>query len=120
MLHYGRAELKTSDHRFPVSVFLRALEVYCDVGLFRAFLTRSVFISARRPVVALIDIDVFEVEAEERQNIYKEVIALQGPPDGTVLVSARSPGSESSLFDDSLTDELLRQFAGFGEVVLIR
>ncbi|ELW62045.1 Synaptojanin-1 [Tupaia chinensis] len=87
LLHYGRAELKTSDHR---------------------------------PVVALIDIDIFEVEAEERQNIYKEVIAVQGPPDGTVLVSIKSSSPENNFFDDALIDELLQQFANFGEVILIR
>uniref|UniRef100_A0A8C6Q9N2 Synaptojanin-1 n=1 Tax=Nannospalax galili TaxID=1026970 RepID=A0A8C6Q9N2_NANGA len=87
LLHYGRAELKTSDHR---------------------------------PVVALIDIDIFEVEAEERQNIYKEVIAVQGPPDGTVLVSIKSSAQENNFFDDALIDELLQQFAHFGEVILIR
>uniref|UniRef100_A0A2K6GG84 Synaptojanin-1 n=1 Tax=Propithecus coquereli TaxID=379532 RepID=A0A2K6GG84_PROCO len=87
LLHYGRAELKTSDHR---------------------------------PVVALIDTDIFEVEAEERQNIYKEVIALQGPPDGTVLVSIKSSLPENNFFDDALIDELLQQFANFGEVILIR
>lgn len=87
LLHYGRAELKTSDHR---------------------------------PVVALIDIDIFEVEAEERQKIYKEVIAVQGPPDGTVLVSIKSSAQENTFFDDALIDELLQQFAHFGEVVLIR
>ncbi|XP_039713629.1 synaptojanin-1 isoform X2 [Pteropus medius] len=87
LLHYGRAELKTSDHR---------------------------------PVVALIDIDIFEVEAEERQNIYKEVIAVQGPPDGTVLVSIRGSVPENNFFDDTLIDELLQQFTNFGEVILIR
>ncbi|XP_066891110.1 synaptojanin-1 isoform X4 [Kogia breviceps] len=87
LLHYGRAELKTSDHR---------------------------------PVVALIDIDIFEVEAEERQNIYKEVIAVQGPPDGTVLVSIKSSLPENNFFDDALIDELLQQFTHFGEVILIR
>uniref|UniRef100_A0A8D1L0K7 Synaptojanin-1 n=1 Tax=Sus scrofa TaxID=9823 RepID=A0A8D1L0K7_PIG len=87
LLHYGRAELKTSDHR---------------------------------PVVALIDIDIFEVEAEERQNIYKLVIAVQGPPDGTVLVSIKSSLSENNFFDDALIDELLQQFTNFGEVILIR
>ncbi|XP_053772702.1 synaptojanin-1 isoform X3 [Desmodus rotundus] len=87
LLHYGRAELKTSDHR---------------------------------PVVALIDIDIFEVEAEERQSIYKEVVAAQGPPDGTVLVSVSSSAPELSFFDDTLIDELLQQFTNFGEVILIR
>ncbi|KAM9201023.1 synaptojanin-1 isoform 2-T2 [Dugong dugon] len=87
LLHYGRAELKTSDHR---------------------------------PVVALIDTDIFEVEAEERQNIYKEVISVQGPPDGTVLVSIKSSLPENNFFDDALIDELLQQFANYGEVILIR
>ncbi|NWI87656.1 SYNJ1 protein, partial [Pitta sordida] len=87
LLHYGRAELKTSDHR---------------------------------PVVALIDIDIFEIEAEERQKVYKEVIALQGPPDGTVMVSIRSSSAEENYFDDSLIDDLLQKFAGYGEVILIR
>ncbi|XP_075053270.1 synaptojanin-1 isoform X3 [Mixophyes fleayi] len=87
LLHYGRAELKTSDHR---------------------------------PVVALIDIDIFETEAEERQKIYKEVIATQGPPDGTIMVSIQSRTPEDNYFDDPLIDELLQQFAGYGEVILIR
>ncbi|XP_071994728.1 synaptojanin-1 isoform X5 [Engystomops pustulosus] len=87
LLHYGRAELKTSDHR---------------------------------PVVALIDIDIFETEAEERQKIYKEVIATQGPPDGTVMVSIQSTSPQENFFDDNLIDELLQQFAGYGEVILIR
>ncbi|NWR63685.1 SYNJ1 protein, partial [Bucorvus abyssinicus] len=87
LLHYGRAELKTSDHR---------------------------------PVVALIDIDIFEIEAEERQKVYKEVIAMQGPPDGTVMVSIRSSSAEENYFDDNLIDELLQKFGSYGEVILIR
>ncbi|NXK50464.1 SYNJ1 protein, partial [Chauna torquata] len=87
LLHYGRAELKTSDHR---------------------------------PVVALIDIDIFEIEAEERQKVYKGVIAMQGPPDGTVMVSIRSSSAEENYFDDNLIDDLLQKFASYGEVILIR
>ncbi|XP_066475173.1 synaptojanin-1 isoform X2 [Tiliqua scincoides] len=87
LLYYGRAELKTSDHR---------------------------------PVVALIDIDIFEVDAEERQKIYKEVIAVQGPPDGTIMVSIKGSSSEENYFDDHLIDELLQKFATYGEVILIR
>ncbi|XP_035873302.1 synaptojanin-1 isoform X4 [Phyllostomus discolor] len=87
LLHYGRAELKTSDHR---------------------------------PVVALLDVDVFEVDAEERQSVYKDVVATQGPPDGTVLVSVSGAAPELGFFDDALIDELLQQFTNFGEVILIR
>lgn len=71
-------------------------------------------------MVALIDIDIFEIEAEERQKVYKEVIAMQGPPDGTVMVSIRSPSAEENYFDDNLIDALLQKFASYGEVILIR
>ncbi|KAK6305806.1 hypothetical protein J4Q44_G00245860 [Coregonus suidteri] len=84
--YYGRAELKTSDHR---------------------------------PVMAVMDIDVLEVDPEARHQVYKEVIALQGPPDGTILVSLCSSGPDD-YFDDALIDELLDKFAVFGEVILIR
>lgn len=72
-----------------------------------------------RPVVAIMDVDVLEVDAEVRHQVYKDVIALQGPPDGTVLVSLCSSG-EDDYFDDALIDELLDKFATFGEVILIR
>uniref|UniRef100_A0A3B4EC12 Synaptojanin-1 n=1 Tax=Pygocentrus nattereri TaxID=42514 RepID=A0A3B4EC12_PYGNA len=84
--YYGRAELKTSDHR---------------------------------PVVAVIDVDILEVDPEARHQVYKDVIALQGPPDGTILVSLCSSGPDD-YFDDALIDELLDKFANFGEVILIR
>ncbi|XP_070700363.1 synaptojanin-1 isoform X2 [Pempheris klunzingeri] len=84
--YYGRAELKTSDHR---------------------------------PVVSIIDVDILEVDPEARHQVYKDVIALQGPPDGTILVSLCSSGPDD-YFDDALIDELLDKFAQFGEVILIR
>ncbi|XP_067849288.1 synaptojanin-1 isoform X3 [Heptranchias perlo] len=87
LVYYGRAELKTSDHR---------------------------------PVVATIDIDIFDVDPEARQRVYKEVIALQGPPDGTVVVSLTSSSSDYDYFDDNLIDQLLQQFAAYGDVILIR
>ncbi|KAM9847210.1 synaptojanin-1 [Aulostomus maculatus] len=84
--YYGRAELKTSDHR---------------------------------PVVAVMDVDILEVDPEARHQVYKDVIALQGPPDGTILVSLCTSGPDD-YFDDALIDELLDKFANFGEVILIR
>ncbi|KAM4619843.1 synaptojanin-1 isoform 2-T2 [Polymixia lowei] len=84
--YYGRAELKTSDHR---------------------------------PVVSIIDVDILEVDPEARHQVYKDVIALQGPPDGTILVSLCTSGPDD-YFDDALIDELLDKFANFGDVILIR
>ncbi|KAK2828342.1 hypothetical protein Q5P01_019376 [Channa striata] len=84
--YYGRAELKTSDHR---------------------------------PVVAIMDVDILEVDPEARHQVYRDVIARQGPPDGTILVSLCSSGPDD-YFDDALIDELLDKFSNFGEVILIR
>uniref|UniRef100_A0A7N8XEC7 phosphoinositide 5-phosphatase n=1 Tax=Mastacembelus armatus TaxID=205130 RepID=A0A7N8XEC7_9TELE len=84
--YYGRAELKTSDHR---------------------------------PVVAVIDVDILEVDPKARHQVYKDVIAMQGPPDGTILVSLCTSGPDD-YFDDQLIDELLDKFSNFGEVIDIR
>uniref|UniRef100_A0A672QNH9 phosphoinositide 5-phosphatase n=1 Tax=Sinocyclocheilus grahami TaxID=75366 RepID=A0A672QNH9_SINGR len=83
--YYGRAELKTSDHR---------------------------------PVVAIMDVDILEVDPEARHQVYKEVIALQGPPDGTILVSLCTSGPDD-YFDDALIDDLLDKFANFDSILCI-
>lgn len=91
-----------------INIYLKHLEI------FNAYMSVS-----SRPVVAIIDVDVLEVDPEARHQVYKDVIALQGPPDGTVLVSLCSSGPDD-YFDDALIDELLDKFANFGEVILIR
>lgn len=65
------------------------------------------------------DVDILEVDPEARHQVYKDVIALQGPPDGTILVSLCTSGPED-YFGDALIDELLDKFTNFGEVILIR
>ncbi|KAJ8256448.1 hypothetical protein COCON_G00186000 [Conger conger] len=80
LLHYGRAELKTSDHR---------------------------------PVVAIVDVEVLEVDPEARRQVYEEVVMAQGPPDGTVIVSL----CEGGAIDDALIDHLLAEFESFGRIV---
>lgn len=91
-----------------INIYLKHLEI------FNAYMSVS-----SRPVVAIIDVDILEVDPEARHQVYKDVIALQGPPDGTVLVSLCSSGPDD-YFDDALIDELLDKFANFGEVILIR
>ncbi|KAK7925941.1 hypothetical protein WMY93_008251 [Mugilogobius chulae] len=74
--YYGRAELKTSDHR---------------------------------PVVAVIDVDILEVDPERGtrpSRWHHPCLTLLLWPD--------------DYFDDPLIDELLDKFANFGEVILIR
>lgn len=69
--------------------------------------------------MAVIDVEILEVDPEARRQVYKDVIALQGPPDGTIMVSLCSSGLDD-YFDDALIDELLDKFTQFGEVILIR
>lgn len=45
---------------------------------------------------------------------------MQGPPDGTIMVSIKGSSSEENYFDDTLIDELLQKFTTYGEVILIR
>ncbi|XP_046745779.1 synaptojanin-1 isoform X2 [Diprion similis] len=89
LVHYGRAELKQSDHR---------------------------------PVIAIIDIDVHQVDVEKRKRVFEEVIQDLGPPDGTIIVKAVDDGSEEmdSVFDDSFMMALLQDFSHIGEVILVR
>lgn len=53
LIHYGRAELKQSDHR---------------------------------PVIAIIDVDVLQVNDERRNQVFLEVMEDLGPPDATIVV----------------------------------
>jgi phosphatidylinositol-bisphosphatase len=53
LVHYGRAELKQSDHR---------------------------------PVIAIVDIEIFHVDDARRSQVFMEVIQDLGPPDATVVI----------------------------------
>lgn len=53
LIHYGRSELKQSDHR---------------------------------PVIAIIDIEIFQIDQELRQRVFREVIQFLGPPDATIVI----------------------------------
>lgn len=81
LLHYGRAELKQSDHR---------------------------------PVVALLEVDVYRVDEQQRARLREEVALLLGPPDPTVCVREREDGASVSI------PQLLEAFRQFGEVILVR
>lgn len=70
-----------------------------------------------RPVVADIDIEVCRVDEAVREQTFREVIEVMGPPDGTVVVRVDEEGGS---FDDHFLSALVHAFSSFGEVVLIR
>lgn len=89
LLHYGRAELKQSDHR---------------------------------PVVAVIDIEAHIIDPDKRMNVFYQVIADLGPPDGTIIIhyEGNSDEEDSSIFDDNLMMAVLQELSQIGEVILVR
>ncbi|XP_069684733.1 synaptojanin-1 isoform X2 [Periplaneta americana] len=87
LVHYGRAELKQSDHR---------------------------------PVIALIDIEIFHVNDSRRSQVFMEVIQDLGPPDATIVVQVTSEMSGEDVFDDNFMMVLLQELSQIGEVILVR
>lgn len=53
LIHYGRSELKQSDHR---------------------------------PVIAIIDIEISQINQDLRRNVFHDVIRDLGPPDATIVI----------------------------------
>ncbi|XP_071104406.1 synaptojanin-2-like [Haliotis cracherodii] len=72
--------------------------------------------SDHRPVLALLDIDVLAVDEACKERVMHEVVAHQGPPDGTVIVSLAS-GAE---FDDDTIDQVVSTFTEVGDVTVVR
>lgn len=78
--------------------------------------------SDHRPVIAIIDVEARSLDEAKRQQVFYEVIADMGPPDGTIIVHCEGdPQSEDkNVFDDNLVMALLEDFAQFGETILVR
>lgn len=86
ILFYGRAELKTSDHR---------------------------------PVVAVIQIEVLHVDEHKRDEVLRDTLETQGPPDGTVYVTDCEGGRD--LLSAELVSQLLETMEReAGEIILAR
>lgn len=76
------------------------------------YLTLLVYI---RPVLALYDIDTMKVEDKKKEEKLQEVVACQGPPDGTVIVSV-----EAEDMEQDLVEAIVHFFSDVGEIVLVR
>lgn len=77
--------------------------------------------SDHRPVVAILDIEVSNIDSERRSQVFKDVIADLGPPDATVVIQAASQHEDDdSIYDENVTAALIQELSTIGEVVLIR
>ncbi|XP_056646014.1 synaptojanin-1 [Diorhabda sublineata] len=78
--------------------------------------------SDHRPVIAIVDIEVRNVNEQKRQKVFYEVIADMGPPDSTIIVHCEDAPQNDDfiIFDDSMVTILLEEFSQFGETILVR
>ncbi|NXC10520.1 SYNJ2 protein, partial [Orthonyx spaldingii] len=77
--------------------------------------------SDHRPVLAIVEVEVQEVNEAARDSVFREVSSFQGPLDATVVVNLLSPTpEEKNEFPEDLRTELMQMFEDYGTVVLVR
>ena len=92
LMYYGRAELKTSDHRWA--------ELCDNVVMVTSY---------TRPVIAVIDVKVVKVNSQKQHLVARDVILSLGPPDGTIIISG-------NIEWENIQTELLQ----CGDIVFVR
>nr|XP_003419247.1 synaptojanin-2 isoform X2 [Loxodonta africana] len=77
--------------------------------------------SDHRPVLAIVEAEVQEVDVDARERVFQEVSSFQGPLDATVVVNLQSPTlEERSEFPEDLRTELMQTLGNYGTIVLVR
>ncbi|XP_056423067.1 synaptojanin-2 isoform X2 [Hyla sarda] len=77
--------------------------------------------SDHRPVLAIVEVEVQEVDVAAREKVFQEISSSQGPLDATVEVHIDSPTPEEKAeFPEDLSSELVERFQNHGTVVLVR
>ncbi|XP_039385482.1 synaptojanin-2 [Mauremys reevesii] len=77
--------------------------------------------SDHRPVLAIVEVEVQEVDVAARESVFQEVSSFQGPLDATVMVNLQSPTpEETNEFPEDLRTELMQIFENYGTIVLVR
>ncbi|XP_034653156.1 synaptojanin-1 [Drosophila subobscura] len=90
LIHYGRSELKQSDHR---------------------------------PVIAIIDAEIMEIDQQRRRVVFEQVIRDLGPPDSTIVVHVQESSVDDegpTIYDESVMSALIAELSKMGEVTLVR
>ncbi|XP_068145428.1 synaptojanin-1 [Drosophila tropicalis] len=93
LIHYGRSELKQSDHR---------------------------------PVIAIIDAEIMEIDQQRRRLVFEQVIRDLGPPDSTIVIHVQETSSANeeedgpTIYDENVMSALIAELSKMGEVTLVR
>ncbi|XP_014252090.1 synaptojanin-1 [Cimex lectularius] len=73
--------------------------------------------SDHRPVIAVLDIEIFDVEESLRDNVFKQAVKNTGPSDATVIINVDDQSLNS---DEDFKMSLLENMSQYGEVVIVR
>jgi phosphatidylinositol-bisphosphatase len=79
--------------------------------------------SDHRPVIAILDIEVANIDIDKRTQVFNDVIQSLGPPDATVVIHSvdqHYDEDEDSIYDENVTAALVQEMAEIGEVTLVR
>lgn len=72
-------------------------------------------------MLAIVDVEVQEVDVGARERVFQEVSSFQGPLDATVIVNLQSPTSEEKdEFPEDVRTELMQTLENYGTIVLVR
>ncbi|XP_037087422.1 synaptojanin-1-like [Pollicipes pollicipes] len=76
--------------------------------------------SDHRPVVALLEVEVRQVDPERRRQTFERLVQLAGPPDASVILTADRGDLYSLTELAGFMADLLAQLTAFGDVILVR
>ncbi|XP_014446119.1 synaptojanin-2 isoform X3 [Tupaia chinensis] len=90
-------------------------------GVLRYYGRAELQASDHRPVLAIVEVEVQEVDMSARDRVFQEVSSFQGPLDATVVVNLQSPTlEEKNEFPEDLRTELMQTLGSYGTIVLVR
>ncbi|XP_074044024.1 synaptojanin-2 isoform X2 [Macrotis lagotis] len=77
--------------------------------------------SDHRPVLAVVEVEIQEVDVDARDRVFQEVSSFQGPLDATVVINLQSPTlEEKNEFPEDLRAELMQTLGNYGTIILVR
>lgn len=72
-------------------------------------------------MLAVVEVEVQELDESARDRVLQEVSSFQGPLDATVVVDLQSLGSEEKDdFPEDVRDELMEALGNHGTIILVR
>ncbi|XP_078412968.1 LOW QUALITY PROTEIN: synaptojanin-2-like [Cetorhinus maximus] len=77
--------------------------------------------SDHRPVLAIFEVNIQEVDIFAREEVFQEITSSQGPSDATVAICLKGPTNEErEAFPDDLSNEIINCFQSYGTILLVR